>query len=292
MNGTVQSADHGVTSLAAPSVGSIQPDGYYAQKADVVIENGTLKKGGVILTEGVDYPVGTLDTTTTFYNNREGTYVKMVDIDLRKLAGYAEGDPDGSPSFPNNLPSNGLLYATRTDAGSLQPGVRLLNGSNIESSIGLTVVTNDPLYMQGDYNTLSEKPTSVICDSLNLLSNNWDDSKSTQGLSSRVPTDTTYNCAFIAGVDETTPGSYNGGLENYPRLHESWSGVTLTIKGSFVALWNSSIASGGWAYGGSQYRAPIRDWHYNTAFNDSSKLPPFTPRAVEAQRIAWWRETK
>jgi len=75
---------------------------------------------------------------------------------------------------------------------------------------------------------------------------------------SRVSTQTTYNCAFIAGIKTTTDTSYNGGLENYPRLHEKWSGVNLNITGSFVALWNSAIATGNWS--NASYSPPIRNW--------------------------------
>jgi len=288
--GTVQTAVHGVTELTTPSVGSIDSDGYYANQADVVIINDTIYKNGETLVEGVDYPTGAITHTTTFYNNREGKYVKMTEIDLRKLAGYAEGDPEGSPSFPNNLPSNGLIYATRTDSGNYQPGIRLKNGEKIYREGGLTTVTNQPLYIQGDYNTQDSQPSAIIADALNILSNNWNDSNSTQNLSQRTASETTINCAFIAGIDETTPGHYNGGLENYPRLHEKWSGVNLNIYGSFVALWESQVAQGAWHYGNPQYQAPIRNWHYNTLFDDPANLPPFTPWAVEAQRIAWWKE--
>lgn len=285
-DGSVQSAVHGVTKLTTPSVASIQPGGYYATQANVVIVNGELKKGGVTLTEGIDYPPGTITTAATLYNNREGKYIKTTDIDLKLLAGGTVG----GKTYPNNLPSNGLLYATRDDAGTYEPGIRLVNGTEIYRTGGLTVVSNDPVYIEGNYNTTNEKSTSVICDAINLLSNNWNDAKSTQGLDSRTANTTTFNCALIAGIDKTTSGHYNGGLENYPRLHENWSGIQLNIKGSFVALWNSKIATGAWKYGSPQYTAPIRNWIYNTDFNNTNKLPPFTPWAVEIQRIAWWKE--
>lgn len=294
-DGTVQSAVHGVTKLATPTVGSIQPGGYYASNADVVIVNGQVTKSGVVLTANVDYPADAVTTTTgtTFKNNRENEYITMTNIDLGKLAN-ADGSnicsgrtPPGP--CPNNLPSNGLLYATVTNAGSNEPGIRLVNGGTIARSGGLTVVSNDPVYIQGNYNTNAEQPASVIADALNLLSNNWTDAKSKMPLDSRTATATTVNCAFIAGADTTTSGNYNGGLENYPRLHEKWTNVGLTIKGSFVELWNSAVAHGAWIYGSPQYTAPIRNWSYNTDFNDPAKLPPFTPWAVEAQRISWWK---
>jgi len=284
-NGTAKSSVHGVTKLSTPIVGSIQPGGYYANNSGITIENGTIRQGGQILIEGTDIPAGTIVTDTDFYNNREGKYIRMTNINLKKLAG-ADG---GYPGYSNHLPANGIIYATRNDAGgNEEPGIRLINGSQIYRTGGLTVVSNDPMYIQGDYNTVNKKPTAVICDSVNLLSNNWNDANSSGDLSGRTATDTTINTAFIAGVDNTTSGHYNGGLENYPRLHEGWSGKTLYLRGSFVELWNSQIAQGAWQYGSPQYTAPNRNWNYDTDFNVNN-MPPFTPWAVEAQRSAWWK---
>jgi len=289
-NGTVMSAVHGVTALTAPSVGTTAPDGYYAGQADVVITNDTIVKNGVTLTEGVDYPAGTITSSpSNFYNNREGKYVKMTTVDIGKLSGLS--GTCGGGACPNNLPANGLLYATRTDAiGAQQPGIKLINGSEIPRAGGFTVVSNVPAYIQGDYNTTNEKPTSVIADAVNLLSKDWDDARSTLGVNSRPAATTTYNTAFVAGVNTTTAGQYNGGLENYPRLHENWTGDTLNIKGSFVQLWESAVATGAWVYGEPQYTAPNRNWTYNSAFNDPAHLPPFTPMAVETRRVAWWKD--
>jgi hypothetical protein len=287
-NGTVKSSIHGVTKLSAPRVGSIQPDGYYANNADIKIENGVITQSGQVLIEGQDIPVGTIITDTDFYNNREGKYIRMTNIDLAKLSGSGFLKPDATP-YSNHLPNNGLIYATRNDAsGSEEPAIRLVNGSQINRSGGLTVVSNDPIYIQGDYNTVNKKPTAVICDSVNILSNNWNDANSTRNLSNRVASNTSVNTAFIAGVDNTVTGHYNGGLENYPRFHEGWSGRTLYIRGSFIELWNSSIAQGQWLYGSPQYTAPTRNWDYDTDFNVNN-MPPFTPWAVEAQRSGWWR---
>lgn len=290
--GTVKSSVHGVGKMAAPQVQSIQPGGFYANQSNVRIVNDVITQAGVELVEGVDIPAGTVASSTTFYNNREEKTVLMTEIDLKKLSGYAEGDPPGNPSFPNHLPVNGLLYATRDDAGEIyQPGIRLLNGEEIGRPGGLTAVTNDPLYILGDYNTINKRPSAVICDSINLLSSGWDDdSRSQQDLSQRNAADTTVNTAFIAGIDETMGGQYNGGLENYPRLHEKWSNINLNIRGAFLALWNSQIAGGAWKYGSPQYTAPRRNWDYEGDFNDVDKLPPFTPWAVEMHKVAWWKQ--
>jgi len=287
--GTVQSAVHGVTKLSVPAVASIQSGGYYNSQADCVITNNQAVVNGVTLVNGINCPADTITTSTTLYNNREGEFIRTTNVDLAKLANLGNEVNATGAAFPNHLPSNGLIYATRDDGGSTEEGIRLVNGQQIERSGGLTIVSDQPVYIQGDYNTVNEKPASIICDSINLLSNSWSDANS-QNWSKRTTTTTTYNTAFIAGVDTTSSGHYNGGLENYPRLHENWSGTTLNIKGSFVELWNSQMATGEWAYGSPQYTAPTRNWNYNTMYNNPSNLPPFTPWAVEARRIAWWKD--
>lgn len=283
--GNVKSSVHGVTALAVPVVGSIQPDGYYAQNAQ---SNGlkiTKRSTGAleIYANGIaktasDFPSGTF-SETILYNKRENTSVALLDIDMAKL------------NASGLYPANGLLYATRQDSTAGSPNaVRIKNGAQINAA--LTVVTNDPLYIQGNYNVTNKKPAAVICDSVNILSSNWVDAKgNTSGdpFSGKVAADTTVNTAFIAGVKATTGPHYSGGLENYLRLHEDWGGSALTVRGSFVELWESSIATGDWQYGSPYYTAPTRNWDYDTSFNNEANLPPFTPSAIEAERVAWWQ---
>jgi hypothetical protein len=184
------------------------------------------------------------------------------------------------------FPPNGLLYAYRTDATPGQPnGIRLTNGAELAAP--LTVVSEDPVYVHGDFNTVNKKGAAVIADAVNLLSNAWDDSKSPGTLP--VATDTTYNLAFITGNTPTPDGggAYSGGFENLPRFHERWSGVTAKIRGSFINNYESEVAKSKWRYGGDVYTAPIRDWRYDPDLNDLDNLPPFTPNAVYFKRVLW-----
>ncbi|MBD3426306.1 MAG: hypothetical protein GF409_03630 [Candidatus Omnitrophica bacterium] len=301
-NGTVLSSVHGVTEKAVPEPRSTDPDGFYAQNANVKVINGSAYDGASELVEGVDVPHGTIATSDTFYNFREGKYIRMTDIDIEKLAGWCNVDSEGNEVPPggdyssvvgkaqlysNHLPANALLYATRDDTTpDQQPGIRLLNGSEIHSSGGLTVVSNDPAYIQGDFNNINKKPASVFADAVNIVSNNWDDGNSDGDKSARQATETTVNAAFIAGINETSWGDYSGGLENYPRLHEDWGGITLTIRGAFVSLWNSQIATGRWE--DQSYSAPIRNWDWDSDYANLDDLPSYTPYAVEIQREAIW----
>ncbi|MGB2601212.1 MAG: hypothetical protein WBD00_03635 [Candidatus Omnitrophota bacterium] len=318
LNGTVKSGVHGITAKAVADIYSIQPDGYYATSADVKAVNGELYDGGTTLTEVAyadhnedgsinasdfgpnDIPEGTINTTTTFYNYRERKYIKMTDIDIRKLSGYVQGvdgegnplvDGEGNPvyvqHYSSHLPSNGLMYATRNDAESFeQPGIRVVNGAQIDNASGLTLVTNDPAYIQGDFNAVNKKPVAVISDALNIVSNNWSDANSDMGLNDRLAVNTEVNAAFISGADATSGSTYGGGLENYPRLHENWSGDVLTIRGSFVNLWDCQIAEGSW--GQSSYNAPVRNWDYDSDFSDVADLPGFTPQVVGVEKVASW----
>ncbi|MGB3112105.1 MAG: hypothetical protein WBB84_03895, partial [Candidatus Omnitrophota bacterium] len=197
--GSVMSGVHGVTSLAAPEIASTQPDGYYATQADLYITNNSAHEGGSVLVEGVDIPTGTFTVSDSFYNHREGKYIKTTNIDVLKLAGWeqqldgegqpmvdGEGNPVYAQNYPNHLPADGLLYATRDDVEETkQGGIRLLNGSWIDNTNGLTAVSEFPIYIQGDFNTVNKKKAAIICDAAHIVSNNWVDANSQGAVDSR-----------------------------------------------------------------------------------------------------------
>jgi hypothetical protein len=203
------------------------------------------------------------------------TKVKVTEIDVAKL------------NTSGLYPSNGLLYAASYGAGTgtNAKGIKLKNGSQLSGK--LTVVSENSIYIQGDFNTTNKKGAAVIADAVNLLSNSWSDSKTS---SSGLPTAsaTTYNVAMISGNQDTVGSTYNGGLENLPRFHENWSGKNCTIRGSFVNTWLSQYATSTWVYGGNRYTAPNRVWSYDVAFNTVANLPPYTPMAVTVVDAAVW----
>jgi hypothetical protein len=275
--GTVQDGAHGVREIAAPDIKTIkafQPDGsrgFFHDKADLVIVDTNAYDGDG---NPVSLPPGTL-TTKTMFDAREGKTIRLSEVNVGLL--------NSSGQFP----ANGLIYAYRTDATSTNPnGIRLTNGSEILRP--LTVVSEDPVFVRGDFNTVNKKGVAVIADAVNLLSNSWNDTKNA---SSNLPTasNTTYNIAVVSGNVPTPDGggNYSGGFENMPRFHENWTGKTARILGSFISIYNSEIAKSPWRYGGNVYTAPVRDWQYDTALNDMNNLPPFTPSAVYFQRVLW-----
>ncbi len=215
-------------------------------------------------------------STKTFYNYREGKTVSVTEVDVAKLRASGKS------------PANGILYVSdHRSSSSKQDGVRLVNGKELPSR-GLTVATDNPLYMWGDYNTVNKKPASVACDAVNILSNNWKDENSQKSLDNRVASNTTVNAAIVAGNTVTSPGDYNGGVENMPRFLEKWTGKTLTYRGSLVAAWVSQIATGHWLYGAPHYTAPNRDWSYDNDLSDPTKAPPGEP-SVFTIEVAHWQ---
>src|SRR5206468_6828270 len=59
------------------------------------------------------------------------------------------------------------------------------------------------------------KTCVIVSDAITVLSNNWDDSKSSFSLSSRDASNTTINCSLVSGIVPTSGGNYSGGAENF-----------------------------------------------------------------------------
>jgi hypothetical protein len=309
---TVMDANHGVSPAAVPDVGSIQmyepvangthyfdsgtgtyqlasagsgthSPGYYHSKADLIVI--TFDDGSLQITTGAGVDVtsslaGSVVTTGSMYDARQAQggpgNVAVTNIDLGLLKNTSL------------WPANGLIYAAHYGAGTgtAAKGVRLVNGAELKSP--LSVVTENSIYVKGDFNTVNKVGASVIADAVNLLSNSWNDSNKAYGSSLPTASPTTYNMAIVAGNTTTVGSVYNGGLENLPRFHEKWTNVDCVITGSFVNTWPSVYANAPWEIGGNFYDAPRRKWTYETNFNSVGNLPPFTPMAVSVDQVVAW----
>ncbi|HMO17861.1 MAG TPA: hypothetical protein PKA63_06800 [Oligoflexia bacterium] len=244
-----------------------------------------------------------IGNTNAFRNNRENRTIRMLEIDMGNFLSCARDSSffGAGKTLGDDTEGGLVIYLSVMGPNSnLAPsgyGVRIRNAAQIaphsgfsEPVKGITLVSDQAVYLMGHFNSVGKKPAAVLADTINILSTAWgtNDAKSNQALGNRIANHTTINSAFLAGTDTTggvegsggQGGSYNGGLENYPRLHENWTGRTLTYYGSFVSLGTPSRSNGPWVYGGMQYEAPNRDWHYDTDFNDAANLPPITPRFV------------
>jgi hypothetical protein len=244
---------------------------------------------------------GVAGHSNTFYDNREGSSIDMLDIDLQGLLDCAHGAALlGVGKGLDDTTDGGLVFYLGV-VGSNQKvlnnyGVRVGNANEIVSTnalaplpAGLTLVSNQAVYLHGNFNALNKKPAAVIGDTINLLSSSWTDAYSALSVASRTASDTVYQAAFMAGTDTTggaegtsgqDAGQYNGGLNHFPRLHENWSSRTLFYRGSFVSLNAPRRKDGALALDGSQFTQPVRDWNFDTDFEAAELLPPLPPRFI------------
>jgi hypothetical protein len=228
-----------------------------------------------------DYNIFTSAITTnqTIQDNRETSSVRLATLDVGKITtAVKNGSLTGF---------NGIIYITDTSAAAngvgAKRGIRLKNGTILPNG-GLTIVSGNPIYIQGDYNTgglnppsdsgnplqpqlsgYTRQPSSVIADAVNILSNSWSDGNSGSGLGSRVASSTTVNTAILSGIVPSANNIYSGGAENFPRFLEDWSNKTLTYYGSMVELYQSKQSIGTWGKD-NVYNPPNRQWFFDKNF--------------------------
>ncbi|MBU1985397.1 pilus assembly PilX N-terminal domain-containing protein [bacterium] len=284
-NGRFRDGSHGLSNLRLP----LPP----AADQHVVVERGVAGDGPLereakywykatiryvdgVLTDSLGNPLTQPGVYTyqanKFWDDRQDRWADVVDINIGTMisGGYA--------------PPNGIIYITHSSGD--YPAIRIMNAQTLPNG-GLTIASNLPLYVKGNYNTVSKKGSALLCDAITLLSPNWDDAKSNWSLGSRVPTAMSINACVMTGHVPTDSGStYSGGLENLFRFLENWSGVTVTYRGSIIDLWNSRQATASWNYG-SFYTAPNRNWAFDTGLLSPANWPPGTPRVHTVQRGAW-----
>ena len=241
-------------------------------------------------------------TNQTFYDYREKRTVQAVQVDVGNLNAWLANSSDTGGAQYNDINSSGstdkghtinsiYVYSSVGNNSSTLPAVRLTDGQQLPAA-GLTVSTPLPIYVKGDYNTTTDgshfsrsssdttytRPAALLGDAITILSTNWNDSSytSSTSTSSRSTADITINAATLEGIVPSNGTTYSGGVENFLRLLENWSGHTIYYNGSIVVMFPSQYATSPW--NGSYYGVPSRKWGFDTNFEDSSRLPPLTPQ--------------
>ena len=263
-----------------------------------------------------------LTLNSSFYDRRQTSSNIITDINVGSYGQWAATNP----WVQGKLPSSSQIYPTimyvadrRVGGASQQAVVRLKNGAVIPANgtHGFTVATQNPVYMQGDYNvqqsvggassaattnTANTWPAAIMTDALTILSTNWSDAYSTTAYSSsdnayNANYTTTINAAIITGIMPSTGTSattFSGGVHNLPRLLQDWSGVDLYINTSILMLYSSTIATNqfrnpdGWSGTvNPYYNPPNRHYNFDLNFLNPSKVPPGIPSALVPIRFAW-----
>ena len=223
--------------------------------------------------------------------------------------------------------ATGNLIATATHVTSAEMGeakvnrallfrraLKLTNGAlgNIVAP-GLTIVTENPVYVQGDWNANQASgfgnphvATSIISDSVTLLSNAWVDNSSYQypyapGSRTRSA-QSFYRFAVIAGknrafplseVVDAVPSDFgsDGGAHNFLRMLEG-NGGTVNYRGSIATFYHSRQALGVYKCCNTVYQAPTRVFNFDTDFLNPALLPPLTPVFRDINAVGFWQETR
>ncbi len=265
-----------------------------------LIANGESSTGTAI----VPFLRPIVDNPNAFNDCREGDVVSTTDIDLFALETWYN-------AYRTDLglaePEDGLLiYASRSPNATFQnnvanvlQGIRLrvideATGSLPGVLMNTTVATDNPYYVEGDFNTNSPlRGVAVIGDAYNVLSNSWNDAtKVCNGSTSPLPTETTQNLAAFSGIVPTDGTIWSGAFINYPRMHECWddspcgrpSETPLNINGSLINLWQSAQATSRWQLSGHFYNAPQRNYGWDINFDNPDYWPPFVPAIYTLER--------
>jgi hypothetical protein len=260
-----------------------------------------------------------LTLTNSFVDLRQGNSSQFVtDIDVGQYSSWLLTNSAISNNFTGSAKPTILYVADRRNVGTnKQAVVRLSNGARLPSNtygsidLGFSVATQNPLYIQGDYNTTTDGthfstglgattngytvPAAVLSDSVTLLSANWSDAKSASF--NTAASAMTFNAAIVTGnVPTTGTGNtqFSGGVHNITRLLEDWSSSTLTMNTSIVVLYASQMATNQWQvpYNSSSsgyYNPPTRNWGFDTTYYSPNHQPPGVPCALLAIRFNWYK---
>ena len=295
----------------------------YNQAGLIVKISGTSKTPTVTVTGANGTTLTPAQTTaiqsavtskSTMYDMRQGANVNVDNVNMATLSSVITG----SNSASELSGFNGLVYIYDTTSSSMDQTIRLQNGSSLPGGTsatsyytnGLSIVSENPVYVQGDYNTggtgssvptntstsssasptvsgYTRVPAAIMADAVMLLSSAWNDSNaSNTNVSSRNASNTTYNMAMLAGVVPSSSSNYSGGANNYPRFLEDWSGNTCTYYGSMCELFSSNTFKAPWDTG-NIYSPPERLWYYDTNFSQPNGAPPGTLHVISYARGPW-----
>jgi hypothetical protein len=89
-----------------------------------------------------------------------------------------------------------------------------------------------------------------------------------------------------AGNSATGESRLCGGMHNFPRFLENWR-ERWNFVGSLIPLFHSTQAVGPYNADSSIYSPPVRNWAFDSTFQDPNRLPPGTPQFQYVQPTAF-----
>lgn len=274
----------------------------YFDSVGAEVKDGTRIDSGLRLWNGRG-PVVSLSGTT--YPGRTG--LSIGTNDALYIAGHFNADgtinsnssstsnPGGySARYPDS--ANEMLAALMSDALTIlsQPEFRQ-SGSNYYQTSGwsdsLSGTRSTSAFSWSTYWYRSNPSTSNRVDGVNTSITpaympNLGTGSPGSGSSTSVkfsPNETEISACLLTGIVPTDSHQTSGGVHNYPRLLESWSGTGLYIRGSMVAMFSSEVATEPWSL--RIYSGAGRYWGLHQNLRDANHDVPLEPVVLNAQRL-------
>ncbi|MBZ5648630.1 MAG: hypothetical protein LAN37_15580 [Acidobacteriia bacterium] len=217
----------------------------------------------------------------------------------------------------NGNPTLQLAICLKTGRKNRVSGARhalmVMNGGLNKLPLpGFTVASENPVYVQGNYNAVDNtwpkgSNAAVIADAVILLTNNWwnldslkypnyENSNAGTPPLARAGVTTYYRLAIATGKNKlfAQPGwgaaedfGTDGGVHNFLRYLEDMGNATMWYKGSMVSLYYSQYAVGVFKCCNVVYTAPTRQYSFDVNFLDPNQLPPGTPKFRDVENVGF-----
>lgn len=263
------------------------------------------------------------ESNNAFYNARSGRAVNLTEVNLGRLqrwwCNYLDFEKNGTQTGAcETATGQSKLYATggmlifisrsKVPPAAHQLGtstdpleaVRLNSEMRDELWVKATAASDNPIYIIGEngpggagssgFNAVDSRWVgfAAVADSVTLLSKAFTHPNSGSGLNNAVTS--SFNVAIFGGEypDTTANDNRTGGVENFARLLENWTGIDLTITGCFIALWKDDQDNAPWYYGSPVYTLPGRNFGWEPQFGNPDYWPPYVPSIFNVERVSWF----
>jgi Tfp pilus assembly protein PilX len=290
---------------------STTPDGvaeaatYYTYSPEDVDQNGVLDNWGA---QNIGFGFGVNTNTGAPLN----PYVRINSCSTVGAANMVTGARHGLRLIDGGMNAGASYLPIKPAASGCTQ-----SAANPTGCGGFTVVSENPVYIYGNYNSDGSDPfwgtannanpsqtthaaAAIIADSVTLLSNQWSDVNSLQNTTSpgsRKATAPAYYRAAISGgknipFPQPTWGGVSqdfgtdGGLHNFLRYLEDWA-TTLNYDGSLVSMYYSEYNTGVFKCCTTVYNPPTRKYYFDVLFLNPANLPPATPMFQDVVNLSY-----
>src|SRR6202167_481990 len=288
---------------------------FTANQAALGLDNNT---GYTLLTQNIlnmtPRNVNMWTGATTITGNLQGVTYKPA------ATTYSGGLFANTNCAPGNSNRPDVTYGNAQEARENSPvffrrALKIVDGASLNIGVscsgtdGLSIVSENPVYIQGDYNAPVDDGTwggvsvaaAVEGDAVTFLSNNWNDVNSfafPYDANNRAAAQTAYRAAIISGKGIPFPAvngqaqdfGTDGGVHNFLRFLENW-GLVCHYRGSMVSFYYNRQGVGTYK-GTGVYNPPSpRDYTFDTNFTlGPACLPPRTPSLRSVNTIGFSQE--